>query len=476
MIPHLRNVLSTVPLHLVMPAVFDQWFFLPGRKWTVGDIETALAPDLSQWGIEDHLIYAKRQFLTQDRGTRLFNRLLHWIHVSTDGGRESQDLFPIPFRSIDANPDDDTSEGLWNTYMKIAQDPAVPDYYWETMMEDLAPYIIASSPDYALHLPTAKTSPFVKSADGCEFLSKIHSTIFERELFENWFSQDRGMDWMEAMDIVRRVHDFPENHFKPFPGHFPLPLTKLKKTLNSLSPTDPGNDFQYLDGFSRGWGDANEWNKRELVRILSKHINSYSKSDAEQSHSPGEPRISPIVMSSAGFELITFVNNRLAMDSDIFVSLLRSARRRYETQWRCAIEWVKVARPELPLDYFQDISHGGVDNPVPDRLRLQQEVEVEAQAGDSGDGPRDVTNAGDVNRDEMDGRSSKSAAELSPRPEPGELDERRPNPLGDGETNEKGSTSRQPIVTRDSATGSGDTNRVVQGEKMVGGPDADKNV
>ncbi|KAK1219673.1 hypothetical protein PQX77_017624 [Marasmius sp. AFHP31] len=452
MVPHLRKILSTIPPHLVMPVVFDQWFFLPGRKWTVGDIETALvAPNLSPFGIEDHLTHAKHQFLAHGRETRLFNYLLHWIHVSmngrdekTDGSRDSQDLFPAPFRSIDAAMPDDCLH-LWDLYCKIAQDPAVPYYYWGTLMEDLAPYIIASSPDYALHLPTATTtSQFVASADGCEFL---------------------GMDWMEAVDILRRVHNLPENHFKPFPGHFSLPVTKLGKTLNSPSPTDPGNDFQYLDEFSKGWGDANEQNKSELVNILSQHIKHYPQSDAEPSHCPDKSNISPLVMSSAGLELITFVNDRLAGDSEIYGYLLPWTR----TGWRDAVEQVRAARPELPRDHFKNIFHEGVDPPPPREPTLQQEVEVEPPARDSGDSPRDVTNG--VNHDEMNVPPI-SVAKPSPQPEPGELDER--HPLDDGDTDEKGSISRQPVVTGNPGTASGSTG--VQGEKMVGGPDADKNV
>ncbi|KAK1218331.1 hypothetical protein PQX77_018973 [Marasmius sp. AFHP31] len=477
MIPHLRKVLSTIPRHLVMPAVLDQWFFLPGRKWTVGDVEAALASNLF-WLIDGHLTYAKYQFLDHGRETRLFNHFLHWIHVSmngggkrTDGGRDSPDLF-IPFRSVEAMPDE-LRGGLWDIYMKIAQDPTVPDYFLKTLMEDLAPYIIASSPDYALHLPTATTtSPFVRSANGYEFLSKIHSTIFERKLFETlvWSLGDNGMAWMEAVDILRRVHNLPETHFKPIPGHFPLPLTKLRKTFNSLSPTDPGNDFQYLDEFSRGWGDADVEMRVDLVRILSEHINSYPESDAEPSHGPGTPKISPIVMSSAGLELMTFVNNHLAEEPGTWWSL----KDRGQTgDWRNAIERVRAARPELPPDHFKNIFYEFTDDPPAGIRPSQREVEVEAPAGDSSGSPRDITN--EVNRDEVNIHPN-SAAELSPKLEPGELGERRPNPLDDGDTNEKGSIPMQPIVTGDLATGSGDTSSAVQGEEMVGGPDADKNV
>ncbi|KAK1219619.1 hypothetical protein PQX77_017666 [Marasmius sp. AFHP31] len=469
MIPHLRKVLSTIPLHLVMPAVLDQWFFLPGRKWTVGDIETALGPNLDWRGIDGHLTSAKFRFLYRGRETQLFNHFLHWIHVSMnggdkrmDGGQDSLDPFPIPFRCVDAKPYDELHGGLWDIYTKIAQDPTVPDYFLETMMEDLALYIIASSPDYALHLPTATTaSLFVGSADGCEFLSKIHSTISERKLFAKFSLQDCGLDWMEAVDILWRVHNHPETHFKPIPGHFPLPLTKLRKTFNSLSPTDPGNDFQYLDEFSRGWGDANEEMRTGLVRILSEHINSYPESDAEPSHCPGTPKISPIVMSSAGLELMTFVNNCLAEEHETWFRLWDSG----QTGWRDAIERVRAARPELPPDHFKNIFYEYIDDPPAERPS-QREVEVEAPAGDSGGSPRDITN--EANHDEVN--------ELSPKLEPGELDERRPDPLDDGDTNKRESISKQPKVTGDLATGSGDTSSAVQGEEMVGGPDADKNV
>ncbi|KAK1235153.1 hypothetical protein PQX77_001630 [Marasmius sp. AFHP31] len=482
MIPHLRNVLSTLPLHLVMPVVFDQWFFLPGRKWTVGDIEKALAPNFIWPGIDDHLTYAKQQVLTQGRETRLFNYLLHWVHVSmnggderTDSGRASPDLSPIPFRSVDAMPNDGLRAGLWDIYPKISQDPAASDYYWVTLIQDLAPYIIASSPEYALHdSTTTTTSLFVQSAEGCEFLSKIHSTIFERKLFEiDRFWETSVMFWMEAMDILRRVRNFPENHFKPIPGHFPLPLTKLRKTLNTLSPTDPDNDFRYLDRFSRGWGDTNVQNKMELVVILSEHINNYPESEAEPSHCPGKPNISPLVMSPAGLELMTFVNDRLAEEVQTWRLLGHMGR---TGGWRNAIERVRAARLELPPDYFKNIVPQGIDFPAVGERPSQRESEVEAQEGDSGGGTRDVTNTGEVAHDanEMNVRPN-SAAEPSPQPEPGELDKQRPA-LDDGDTNEKESILRQPVMAVNPATASGSPSSVVQGEKMVGGPDADKNV
>ncbi|KAK1231493.1 hypothetical protein PQX77_005392 [Marasmius sp. AFHP31] len=268
----------------------------------------------------------------------------------------------------------------------------------------------------------------------------------------------------------RSVPATPETHFKPIPGHFPLPLTKLRKTFNSLSPTDPGNDFQYLDEFRRGWGNADEEMRMGLARILSEHINSYPESDAEPSHCPGTPKISPMVMSSAGLELMTFVNNRLAEEFLSWWYLKEEG----QTGWRDAIDRIRAACPELPPDCFKNIFYESIDDPPAGESPSQQEVEVEAPAGDSGGSPKDITH--EANRDEVNVRHPNSAAELSPKLEPGELDERRPNPLDDGDTNEKGSIPMQPIVTGDLATGSADASSAVQGEEMVGGPDADKNV
>ncbi|KAK1235341.1 hypothetical protein PQX77_001442 [Marasmius sp. AFHP31] len=463
MIPHLRNILSTIPLHLVMPTVLDQWFFLPERKWTVSDIDAALDPNLSFRGIGFHLTYAKRKFLARERQTERFRRLLHWTHVSMNGGnesgRDSPPPFSSPFESIVANPSNRLRDRLWDIYAEIIESSADSNNDSVALIEDSAPYIIASSPDYALHVPTATTtSSFVRSAAGREILLKTHNTICEdafRELYIEY-----TCDWMEAMDIVRRVHKLPEDHFRVIPGHFPLPITKLRKTLKSLSPTDTGIDFEYLDSFRRGWGDVHKSIEEEFVRILSEHINHYPQSDTESSHRPDNSKISPLVMSSAGLKLITFVNNRLAVNANWTWDLLEPDGR---ASWRDAIERVRAARP----DHFKHIFHEGIDDPPAPHEQLSQQ---EARTEDPDDSPRDVTNTGEVARivDEIGGRSS-PAAGPSPRPEPGELDERGSLVEDAGQ----GSTLGQPAAIGNLASGS--ASGPAQG-KVVGGLDADKNV
>ncbi|KAK1233336.1 hypothetical protein PQX77_003512 [Marasmius sp. AFHP31] len=42
MVPHLQKILEPMALHLIMPAVLDQWFFLPNREWSTKDISEAI--------------------------------------------------------------------------------------------------------------------------------------------------------------------------------------------------------------------------------------------------------------------------------------------------------------------------------------------------------------------------------------------------------------------------------------------------
>ncbi|KAL0065150.1 hypothetical protein AAF712_007820 [Marasmius tenuissimus] len=479
MVPHLRNVLSTIPLHLVMPAVFDQWFFLPGRNWAIGDVEAALGPNFPDEGVEYHLTHAKYQYLREEGNTDQFRRLLHWTNVSMNGGnqnsRDSPPPFSTPFESTDANPDNYSRGRLWDIYLEIVQNPAASDHYWMTLVPDLAPHIIASSPDYALHLPTATTtSSFVKSPAGCDFLYKIHTAILKSlsssadPIISNILAVEGSTNWTEAMDIVRRVHGLPEGHFRVIPGQFSLSVSKFRKTLESLSlsptATDPETetDFSYLSSFIRGWDSASDMLQNELVKTLSGHINDYPQSHADES------RISPLVMSPAGLELITFVNNSLAEPREWtnWHGLEVDGRMR----WRDAVERVKAAHPELPSDHFKRIIQRGIDPDLPasapGERSPQQEAGVEARAEDSDSAPRDVTDTREADRDgKMEGRTN-SIPSLQPKP--GETDERGPL-VGNAE---QGSILKQPVAAGNPASSGAAS---VQG-KMVGGPDADKNV
>ncbi|KAK1216793.1 hypothetical protein PQX77_020567 [Marasmius sp. AFHP31] len=369
MIPHLQNILSTIPQHLVMPAVLDQWFFLPDREWADGDIEAALRLGPNNRGIQAHISSVKQGSLDYFRATDKFNRLLHWVHVSIDNDDDLPNHIQYPprpqillasFSSIDQNTGgDDQLLSLWELYEQMVEDPAAQPSYLAGLMEDLAPHIIACSPEYALEVPTVTTtSPFVESDTSLEFLYKVHGGILKTEAYHEirFYVQQ---NWMEAMDIVCRVHTLPEGHFKPLPHIFLLPLSKLKNSLSRLSPTSPATNFRYLDSFCINWGNVNWGDRETLVQILSEHINNYPQSTTNSNTHSDNSMVSPLVLSPEGLELITMVNNQLAENWDMYESLWEED----QIAWHKAMKQVKTAQPDLPPDHFKDISHRGLSIP-----------------------------------------------------------------------------------------------------------------
>ncbi|KAK1220488.1 hypothetical protein PQX77_016738 [Marasmius sp. AFHP31] len=400
MIPHLQNILSTIPQHLVMPAVLDQWFFLPDREWADGDIEAALRLGPNNDGIDDHISSVKQGSLDYFRATDKFNRLLHWVHVSIDNDSHLPNHIQHPLRpqilfasfsSIDQNlnqPEwhrDKLLSCLWELYKQMVEDPAVQPSYLAGLMKDLAPHIIACSPDYALEVPTTTTtSPVVESDTGYELLHKIHDDILKTKAYDRTDSFDVDQNWMEAMDIVCRVHTLPEGHFKPLPHIFLLPLSKLRKSLSRLSPTSPATYFGYLDSFRLNWGNVNKWDREKLVKILSEHINNYPQSTTNPNTHFDKSIVSPLVLSSQGLELMTMVNNQLAEDRDMYEYLDEEN----QIAWHKAMKQVKTAQPDLPPDHFKDISHEGLSIPSSSvDPSIQEDVpQAEAQLGDSSSG------------------------------------------------------------------------------------------
>ncbi|KAL0063624.1 hypothetical protein AAF712_009422 [Marasmius tenuissimus] len=477
MIPHLQNVLKTIPPHLVMPAVLDQWVFLPHKEWDAEDIETVLPSSSVKTELSIH--YYRETFLGTRRETTLFNRLLHIAHVLNNADRYTlhhSDLTKVLYTLYESAPSDFQSLGFpVHTIDKVLHDPMPPDLgaalsdifapevgegplangkYWRILMHDLAPYIIASSPDYAVDIPTTTTtSSFIKSYSGLQFLSKMHHIVLRTQrTFQQYIAPEDDIVWIEAMDIVRRVHNLPENHFTPRPGYFPIPLSKLEESFRRLSPADPdGHDFGYLASFNRHWPNADRWQKRKLVKITSSHI-LQATTMASPTY-PSGSKVSPLVMSSAGLDLIVFVHTRLSGEERVIHELLH---RENQVAWRDTIECVRMARPDLPTDYFRPIFHGGIDS-----LPLEDHHEqIDSST------PRYHT--GDVDHRDHTGTSSLSNSKLSPEsqgdPEAPIVEVRN--------TDEEGTIPRHSLAVISGDSG-GDH---VPVEKDMGGAGADEKV
>ncbi|KAJ8083526.1 hypothetical protein PM082_009400 [Marasmius tenuissimus] len=363
MIPHLQNILKTVPPHLVMPAIFDQPFAPLNRRWSPEDIENVLpilTKDGSARNIHRMSHNSRREITCLNRFLHCSNAVIHNSKLTPQDRHKLSDYLS----NIGIQPQSGkefTGPGwtvrnmssfplylLWITFME-KEDPSSPhERNWVIMMEDLAPFIISSSPQYTLHAPTTETtSPFIGSVAGCDILFNIHNTILEKEIYR-YTPGEVALRWMEAMDILRRVHQLPENHFKPIPGHFPLPLSRLEKDLNAPPVIDSEDNFKYLESFSRNWDSTTKAWRGQLVAILSNHINNYHRSSNAEAPSghPGQLKQPPLVVSSAGWSLIVFVNDKLTKDRDLYKYLDRHNQK----AWDETIGWLKFARSVSNLE------------------------------------------------------------------------------------------------------------------------------
>ncbi|KAK1220493.1 hypothetical protein PQX77_016743 [Marasmius sp. AFHP31] len=363
MIPHLQNILKTMPPHLVMPAIFDQPFALLHRSWSSEDIENVL-PILTKAGSARP---TRQMFRNSRREVTRLNGFLHCSNavinntkltpqdrrklsdhlsdfgIQPNGGKE----FTGPGWAV-RNISSYTLYLLWLTFMRQEDPSSSHEHDWVILMEDLAPFIISSSPGYTLHIPTTETtSAFIGSADGRDTLFNIHNIILEKESYR-YTQGEVALRWMEAMDILRRVHRLPETHFKPIPGHFPLPLSRLEKDLNSPPVANSEGSFEYLESFSRNWDSTAKAWRGKLVAILSNHINNYHRpSNAEApSADPGQLEQPPFVMSSEGWSLIVFVNDQLTKDCDLYKYLDHHNQK----AWEETVGWLKFARSLSDLE------------------------------------------------------------------------------------------------------------------------------
>ncbi|KAL0058312.1 hypothetical protein AAF712_015018 [Marasmius tenuissimus] len=380
MLPHLQNILdSTLPPHLVLPGVLDSWFFPPNREWTSEDVRMALQnrDQYSVGPLQDRGYY--HVSLTSGRETIVFNNFLHHCHLLMSVGRltpldwsvlprslpqlwnqSSQGIFDaiglIDKLSTREEPSSDTlqldfveklpeffngaASGFWRTWASVMHcGPTYPAASLKDvikLMDDLGRYISDASPDYSLHAPTMSSSFFIRSSSGLEFIRKLHTSILKMGLIDQTRVQE-DIRWVEAIDIVRRVHQLPindsennsKNSFEPYSHYFPLSLAKLEDALRTLSPMDSNIDFAYLNSYSQHWDRAYTYERVRLIQIVIDHINNHPL------FGPRSLEISPLVLSSPGIKLINFLNNRLSGPDQPAFRFLE--RRGQGEQWPTAL-------------------------------------------------------------------------------------------------------------------------------------------
>ncbi|KAL0063655.1 hypothetical protein AAF712_009454 [Marasmius tenuissimus] len=378
MIPHLQNILETMPLHLVLPAVLGQPFYLPDREWTVGDIEATLRPRLP--APATHKSHYFRVFLDNHRFEPLYSHLLHLIHVLMNAEKvdkkkygeilsQFQTLwdgpihgefrsigFPVAMRRIEQltnNPKTSTlGSGLRRLLVQTGESRSTEVDYWITSMHDLGRYIVSLYPlDVIADTTVTTTSPtrgspsFIESDAGLEFLSLMHHIIIEQEFYRDYYSAKDTLYWMEALNIVRRVHRLPEDYFRTIPGYLPFRLfSKLKEVFSSSSSADCDAFHQYLNPMKEYWHNTFGYQKGAVVELLTEHINNYPQSDPESRPGLDGWTVSPFTLSSSGIELIAFVDNQFEEDPGLKASMSMFWSKDEKEAWTKAMERVRQAR------------------------------------------------------------------------------------------------------------------------------------
>ncbi|KAK1223548.1 hypothetical protein PQX77_013579 [Marasmius sp. AFHP31] len=487
MISHLQNVLQTIPLHLVMPAVLGQPFYLPDREWAVGDIEATLRsrpPDLAHKGRRSQL-----GLLSSLRSTPLFGHLLHLTHAlanvekvdqmkykviisrlealwdeSIHGGLQGIG-FPVGLRRIEQLMNDPKSatlgSGLRKLFVQTVQLSSTKEYGL-ILMRDVGKYIISLYPsDVIANTTTSPTSgppSFNESDVGLEFLSLMHRTIIEQEVCLSSETRD-NVHWMEAMNIVRRVHRLPEDHFPKIPGCLSFGLfSKLKEAFRSLSSADCHTSYEHLGPLKECWRDNEmlwRFGKGAVVMLLADHINNHPQSNNESHPSLDAWTVSPFVMSPSGMELIDFVDKQFEEDPILKRHMIWNKDEK--EAWTKAMERVKHAYARA-LDGTVQIDP---EHPEGTRLAFESnpwEDEEFFAARDKG-GVDDV----DHDNERINPSEPEPSQDLGGVTGVQALNESRDN-------KEKESMISEP---RGSERGQGDHDL---GQKEVGGPGADKNV
>ncbi|KAK1234413.1 hypothetical protein PQX77_002383 [Marasmius sp. AFHP31] len=424
MIPHLQEILETYPPHLVIPAVLNQWFFHPSREWTKEDIGAALrhpAPfdSSGDFSAESPVRLSGRKGYL---GKELFDRLLHWNHIAANISlipAEDHPIlpkflenfcsqikanhwtgFPVSFCIMDGLFEDEHSRELglsiWRTceeiQMKWSSDRQLP---FDTLTDDLARYITSTEVDHSSNI-TSIASPFLITPDGLTFMKHLHAYGLQVPIITHGEGTER---WAKATKIIQQLHHLPEDTFVIRSGRFDLVTLAFERTWNDpLSLRKFDREFPYFDFFKEHWRGENTYlGKRTLVAILSRIIRA-STQDANTASHLEDLGPSLNIMSSAGLDLLTFVNGRLVEESKTYHlhhpemrTLLPNLQ-----AWKDALQHVKEVL-DLPPDYFEPIILDGGD-PTPDNAQSTNhgdfpgEVGIRNQPG-AGEMPAEATSS-----------------------------------------------------------------------------------
>ncbi|ESK84362.1 hypothetical protein Moror_10171 [Moniliophthora roreri MCA 2997] len=247
MIPHLQNVLETVPPSVAVSAVLGRWDRMTWRTVSNQDVELALRfPDPYPWDSPNSTI--RHPVLQQREGINLLFHHQYWANMTAhrmlpyyldtllDSVRHA-DLqhstglrFVIPFSVVDAlwSHEDPTVRAKSLTLLSFFEESWKPcpgydeerhDGERRAFMQALADHINR----------TGRISALLTSKRGQAFIRYIHNEAITRRLVHRRFPM---YAWPQAIERALEVGGLPSDYFAPIPE----PQEDDPPTLPSLDP------------------------------------------------------------------------------------------------------------------------------------------------------------------------------------------------------------------------------------------------
>ncbi|KAL0572619.1 hypothetical protein V5O48_009338 [Marasmius crinis-equi] len=449
MIPHLQNTLGTLPLHLVMSAVLDQWFFHPQRDWTMADMRTALQPNYSECGIEKHQTLYQRWWLgggDPPHWSPVFQQLLHYNHILVNW-REAKlekwdwdhlvevwkelwrelepttlgSMIGLPFslHTLDEilNNPEHTEPGL-KLFQSCTDQSLHPQWFthYYPLAHNLAQHIIATStPHHQIHRsPVVTNSPLVRSPTCLALIEQVHDHLVNGDMDDIIRLQDR--EWLKATDIIQHIHKLPMNHFPLLPHFSHRSLTKLEGLLWELPDEPSDSDFGFLDSWQKHWTEVWYGHRADFINILSKYINEYPNLRvAHNKHLTN----TPLATHQKGLEFIGFlyVEWRKPVPEDLWERSVHNEIWGLEGgAWTRVLECVRTANrgsPNMFEAMLSLIPHSNSESPPVNNPLSQIQGGNTSTGAYAGGGNEDSTvkgagNKGSSGTDDSDGAEPQS--------------------------------------------------------------------
>ncbi|KAI3603450.1 hypothetical protein WG66_014281 [Moniliophthora roreri] len=237
MIPHLQNILETIPPSVAVSAVLGRWDCTMWKTVLMKDVEDVLRNPVPLWWepYPPPKPTIRHPVLQQPEGINLLFHQQYWVntaahpllHVYLDnliGSMKSADLqhstglrFVIPFSVVDTlwTHEDPTIRAKSLTLLSLFEESWKPCPGYDEERHDLERHVFMRV--LANHINRKdRISALLTSKRGQAFIRFIHNEAITRRLFR--FYHYGHNPWAQAIEMAQEVGSLPSDYFAPIPG------------------------------------------------------------------------------------------------------------------------------------------------------------------------------------------------------------------------------------------------------------------